>query len=747
MFCLGAYCTASSEQAGGSLNSNVLATSFYSGWIVYFLYAPSHTAFASLTFTSYSQVYVNMCNISHYYDGSSCKSCYSKEIFDCSGPSYNNAYSCEYPLTLCNGICYCYKNYYWNGTACSACNSLCFSCNGPLSTDCLLYSNNSQVCINGYFNTTCLLSRVTYNSCFPCDPSCFSCSGPSSNQCSACVQNATLQSNKTCKCSQGWAGSPPLCTRNYFTASLSVNASDVASIVFSEPLAQQLTYSNLSVFINNLKQDFSIQMIDSLTYLVKIVFVENVTQNSSLEISILGSFFSLSNSLLSNYKLNAALYARKMGGIQECFESAYNNCYTCAFPMTLWNSICYCNNSFYWDGTTCSACSSSCLVYNGSKPGDCLLKTKSLSNVCSDGYFYYSCDSATYYNCFPCDPSCFDCTGPLSNECTSCIHNATLQSNGACSCSQGWSGVPPVCIRNYFTAVLSVNASDAATIIFSEPLEKQLSYSNLSVFLNNIQQDFSITMVDESSWIIQPVYLEDVAENSKLEILMLGFVVSKNNSLLSTLSLTSTLYPLKSQILAQKTLAQQLATMRTTTKQASEAMGIVLASVCLLNFDLLFLFQFLNAGEMYFLIQFFDMDIDPLFSEFITTMQISFKLPSMFDYFVNSSEGVVIPIKYKNIGFNTNLILINSGTNLTILLGIIVILLILFMIKRILWVFKKKVKVINISLVVKVFTLFWIQTISDLSINSFIGIYLAKFENITQVIDFSCCFFALVILN
>ena len=170
---------------------------------MYFLYAPSHTAFASLTFTSYSQVYVNMCNISHYYDGSSCKSCYSKEIFDCSGPSYNNAYSCEYPLTLCNGICYCYKNYYWNGTACSACNSLCFSCNGPLSTDCLLYSNNSQVCINGYFNTTCLLSRVTYNSCFPCDPSCFSCSGPSSNQCSACVQNATLQSNKTCKCSQG----------------------------------------------------------------------------------------------------------------------------------------------------------------------------------------------------------------------------------------------------------------------------------------------------------------------------------------------------------------------------------------------------------------------------------------------------------------------------------------------------------------------------------------------------------------
>ena len=89
---------------------------------------------------------------------------------------------------------------------------------------------------------------------------------------------STLQSNNTCLCSQGWWGTPPLCTRNYFTAVLSINASDVAKLVFSEPLAQQLTTSNLSVFINNKMQNFSIEMIDSSTYLIEIVFVENITK-------------------------------------------------------------------------------------------------------------------------------------------------------------------------------------------------------------------------------------------------------------------------------------------------------------------------------------------------------------------------------------------------------------------------------------------------------------------------------------
>ena len=72
------------------------------------------------------------------------------------------------------------------------------------------------------------------------------------------------------------------------------------------------------------------------------------------------------------------------------------------------------------------------------------------------------------------------------------------------------------------------------------------------------------------------------------------------------------------------------------------------------------------------------MDLDPLFLKFISTLQISFKFPSIFDYFVDNSDRVTIPTKYQNIGFDTNLIMINSGANLTIFVVILTVLLILF---------------------------------------------------------------------
>ena len=74
---------------------------------MYFLYAPSHTAFASLTFTGYSSAkYLYMCNISYYYDGNTCQPCSSEGILDCYGPLYNNALSCQYFMNLCNDACF-----------------------------------------------------------------------------------------------------------------------------------------------------------------------------------------------------------------------------------------------------------------------------------------------------------------------------------------------------------------------------------------------------------------------------------------------------------------------------------------------------------------------------------------------------------------------------------------------------------------------------------------------------------------
>ena len=115
-----------------------------------------------------------------------------------------------------------------------------------------------------------------------------------------------------------------------------------------------------------------------------------------------------------------------------------------------------------------------------------------------------------------------------------------------------------------------------------------------------------------------------------------------------------------------------------------------------MNLNVIFLFQFLNAAEMFTLIEFFNIDLNSLFLQFIATLKTSFSLPSMIEYFVDKQDGAAVPIKYQNIGYDTNLILINSGTNVTILLGISVIVIILLITKGTMWLlFKKKIKIIN----------------------------------------------------
>ena len=124
-----------------------------------------------------------------------------------------------------------------------------------------------------------------------------------------------------------------------------------------------------------------------------------------------------------------------------------------------------------------------------------------------------------------------------------------------------------------------------------------------------------------------------------------------------------------------------------------------------MNLNVIFLFQFLNAAEMFSLIEYFNIDLNSLFLQFIATLKTSFTLPSMIEYFVDKKDGAAVPIKYQNIRYDTNLILINSGTNLTILLGTSVIVIILLITKGTVWLlFKKKIKIINKSLILRLFT-------------------------------------------
>ena len=177
-------------------------------------------------------------------------------------------------------------------------------------------------------------------------------------------------------------------------------------------------------------------------------------------------------------------------------------------------------------------------------------------------------------------------------------------------------------------------------------------------------------IIDNLTILIQILFVKDVEKNTGLEVFILHDVVSQENSLLSTFKFTAVLYPETSEILAQKALRQQIASVKKATYQGAAIGGAVLVSVCLLNFNFGYLFQFLNAAEIYLLIQNFNIDLDPVFLEFLSSLQSSFQVPSIFSFFVSNEAVVSIPTKYQNIGYSTSLIMINSGSNITIFIGI-----------------------------------------------------------------------------
>lgn len=108
------------------------------------------------------------------------------ECLSCTLPYYFESASKQCSLT-------CNSNEYQSTTLppeCLSCNSTCFNCSGPSSTECLSCAGNL------YFNSsanTCVYncpdgsySNTSDNTCSLCDSSCATCSGGVSSDCLLC---------------------------------------------------------------------------------------------------------------------------------------------------------------------------------------------------------------------------------------------------------------------------------------------------------------------------------------------------------------------------------------------------------------------------------------------------------------------------------------------------------------------------------------------------------------------------------
>ena len=328
------------------------------------------------------------CAPTQYYDSLTrlCINC-SSLCYSCTGPLSTDCISCNPPLQFFQGSCISTCPFGYYSTATYFCQPCSINC-----ADCSVSSTNCTVCNDGAFlqNTTaggvCSVScgsgmylNVSSQICMSCHTSCLNCTGPMVNQCTACASAAFLYMGQcVTSCPSGTA-----MVNNYKTNSVNCQA--------CPSNCQQCTYST----------------------------------TNGLNCSVCAS---------SYYLINGTCLASCPAGTYpspqtiSCIDCGIANCQTCTF-----------NASFQVQCTTCQSgylmvtdqkiCVSSC-PSGYTKTGSSCVPTPVCTQYLYNGFCLPSCPTAMYPSsntCLNCSQSCLSCSN--GTTCTQCSNTSYLFNN------------------------------------------------------------------------------------------------------------------------------------------------------------------------------------------------------------------------------------------------------------------------------------------------------------------------------
>ncbi|OMJ94256.1 hypothetical protein SteCoe_2595 [Stentor coeruleus] len=247
--------------------------------------------------------------------------------------------------------------------------------------------------------------------CKSCDSSCQACSGPSSTECTVCLStDFTIPGQNSCyaSCPSGYVAQGTICQTSCNTGYY--NNSNICTLCNSLCLScKNSTYCTSCIAgysIYPLVQDG--------------VCIQDCTTGYFLDSTLKCSICNTS--------------------CTTCYGTT-NNCISCPTSQFLYNGVCYksCPLYTYNITTNCYNCHESCYNCTGSNSNECITCKPTYVYTDNVGICYEKCPS--YYNetskkclsacpvstypqannsCNFCDPSCLECTGPSSNECSKC---------------------------------------------------------------------------------------------------------------------------------------------------------------------------------------------------------------------------------------------------------------------------------------------------------------------------------------
>jgi len=396
------------------------------------------------------------------------------------------------------------------------------------------------------------------------------------------------------------------------------------------------------------------------------------------------------------------------------------------------------------DSLSCSLCADNhciaCKSFNSETCTQCEEPFEVDDNLCSP------CNTSSYYDlnslsCILCPELCESCQSGLS--CTSCKYDSSII-DGLCTCNLGFTQAYKECIRNKFDLIVSTYQNNTLRLVFSKSVSTLLDKSALRITAFNTIS-YLIVKITSLSFNIELEFSGNIEKNSKAKITFLGNIESTGNELLRYSEYTANLF--QSDDFYQNQLIEEEIQTAKANAQIGSIVGVSVAGVgSLINGDLSSIFTFLNTAEMFYALIFFDLELYPPFREFLLGMRINSKLPNAIKILLTEQNGVILSENYKKYGFNTNLVYINIGIQLTILAIFFVLWLI---IKGLSCVNKLKslVKPILSYFEYSVFLRVWVQSYFDIMHASRLGITHSTFQDSTQIANFSLCVILIVIFT
>ena len=497
-------------------------------------------------------------------------------------------------------------------------------------------------------------------------------------------------------------------------------------------------FSSLQMYINTYESQ-------SL-YLTNSPFTDSL--NSLMIIGADGSFVDFFNGFI--YSLDLYLELPQLSKLVHL-----TTCNTCVVCPSSDVCIQNCNITAFYNQTTleCVGCKENC--ENGCRNQDncticidpnCISCSSPEINSCTACMNNYQiennecsiCRSSSYYD--PLQQLCADCESPCTacnsaTVCTACLANSHLDSNDACQCDFGYTLNNTICSRISFYALITISSTNIAMIAFTEDLKENLNSTGIQVAVNEVVQQFTLEKLDNSSYSLSVTFSSVVVQGDTLFVNFTTLIVSKHNSILATQFLEIGLFPDSSSEEAQSIAEAQ--------GFAQSALKVGIAAVfgsSIINLNPTSLFNFLNNLDIYVYMTLYNQDLDSAYAAFIQMLSPNSWVPNAFSYFINQNDGNQLDSAFQGFGNPTNLIMINSGSTLSILAIFLILPVFALCFKKIKheWI-NRSIEKLLANYKYRVFLRFFLQSFIELSCNSAIGIYFTTFANATQIVDFMLC--------